>query len=297
MLNFKNSKKIIILFLMPALAFYLCLEIYPAFRGIFLSFYKWKGIGGSEFKFYGLNNYFEVFKDPVFLLSIRNLMRFLIVSLITQLPIALLIGYLLSLGLKGTRFFKITFYLPMILSVTAISLLWKLILAANYGLLNSILTSVGLEGLTKAWLTDPSTSFNSIILINSWIHVGFYMVILLAAILGIPEDIFEALKLDGANGVVVFFKIIIPLVREMIGVCIVLIMTQTMKTFDLIYVLTSGTFGPNDINQVPIGLMYYKSFIGDNFGNGSAISTLVLIFGVTISAIVYMKVFKENTSN
>lgn len=296
MLNFKNNKFTILLYLIPAFCLYLGLELFPAFLSILLSFFKWRGIGGSQFHFYGLKNYIEIFNDSVFWLSTKNLGYFLLLSLVTQLPVALLFAYLISLNLKGNRFFKVTFFIPVVLSVTAISLMWKMILAGNYGLLNKFLETIGLGNYARAWLTDPSTSFTSIVLVNSWIQSGFFIVILLAGIVSIPEEIFEALKIDGAGEIKVFFRIIIPLIWEIIGICVVLILTTTIKTFDLIYVLTSGSFGPADMNQVPVGYMYYTSFIGDNFGNGSAIATLVTVAGVVLSSIVYLKGFQEKTA-
>lgn len=184
--------------------------------------------------------------------------------------------------------------MPVVLSATAVSMMWKVILAPDYGLLNGIISAVGLSSWAKPWLTDPATAFTSIILVNSWLQIGYFVVILLAAILSIPQDIFEALKLDGANHRVLLFQIILPLTRDVFGVCVVLIITTTMKTFDIIYVMTSGTFGPADINQVPVGYMYYSAFVGDNFGNGSAIAVLVMLSGIIISSTLYLKVFMKN---
>jgi raffinose/stachyose/melibiose transport system permease protein len=295
MLNFKNHKVFVLLFLLPALFLYICLEVYPVFQGVVLSFYRWKGISGSQFKFYGLNNYLEVFQDRVFWLSMHNLFSFLVIGLTTILPIGFILAFVLSHNLRGTKFFRVTFFLPVVISITAISLMWKMILAGNYGLLNSMLEAIHLSGLARPWLTDPKVSFNSIALINSWIQVGYYMVILLAGILSIPEELFESLKLDGAGAFTTIFKFIIPLIWDVIGTCAILIITQVMKTFDLIYVLTSGSFGPADVNQVPIGLMYYNSFIRDNFGQGSAISTLVMFLGVLLAASIYLNVFQKKT--
>jgi raffinose/stachyose/melibiose transport system permease protein len=295
MLTFKKHKAFVVLFLLPALALYVCLEAYTVFQQVILSFYKWKGISGSQFKFNGLNNYLNVFHDKVFWHSMHNLGTFLVIGLFTILPIGFILALLLSYNLRGTKFFRVTFFLPVIISVTAISLMWKLILAGNYGLLNTLLENVGLGVLARQWLTDPHVSFNTIALINSWTQVGYYMVILLAGILSISEEIFESLKLDGAGTFKTIFKFIIPLTWDVIGICAILVITQVMKSFDLIYVLTSGTFGPADVNQVPIGVMYYKSFIADNFGQGSAISTLIMFLGVSLSSVIYLKVFQKKT--
>jgi raffinose/stachyose/melibiose transport system permease protein len=293
--TFKKNKVLIIGFLIPALFFYIALMLYPAFYAIVLSFFKWNGVASLGAQFNGINNYLILFRNPVFWLSIRNLAFLLVVSILTQLPVAFLLAYLLSGNIRGASVFKVSFFMPVILSATAVSMMWKLILDDKYGLLNNFLKAVGLEAMSRPWLTDPHLSFQVITLINSWQHVGYFLIILLAGIATIPEELFEALKIDGAGIFTTVFKVVIPLIKEVIGVCVVLIMTNCMKTFDIIYVMTSGTFGPNNVNQVPVGLMYYRSFVEDNFGQGSAIATMVLLFGVLISSIVYIKGFQQKS--
>jgi raffinose/stachyose/melibiose transport system permease protein len=293
MFKFKDNKITIILYLVPALILYLGLEIFPLLSAVILSLFDWKGIGGTQFLFCGFENYKRMFIDPVFWLSVKNLVHFLVVSIITQLPIALLLAYIISIGLKGSRFFKLTFFLPAILSITAVSLMWKMILSTNFGFVNSFLEVIGLKCLTRSWLTDPDISFTVIALINSWLQTGFMFVILLAGIISIPAEIYEASEIDGANTFHKIFKILIPMIWNIIGVCTVLIITNTMKTFDLPYVLTGGSFGPGDVNQVPAGYMYINSFIGDKFGIGSAVAVFIMITSAVISFFAYLNIFRS----
>ncbi|RCX17527.1 carbohydrate ABC transporter membrane protein 1 (CUT1 family) [Anaerobacterium chartisolvens] len=296
MFTFKQNKLIVIAFLIPALLFYISFMLYPAFYAIVLSFFKWSGVASTDTYFNGLNNYILLFRNPVFWLSVKNLVFLLVVSVLTQLPIAFILAYMLSGNIRYVNIFKVSYFMPVILSATAVSMMWKLILDDKYGLLNNFLRGVGLESLSRSWLTDPDISFKVITLINSWQHVGYFLIILIAGIATISEELFEALKIDGAGIFTTVFKVVIPLIKEVIGVCVVLILTQCMKTFDIIYVMTSGTFGPNNVNQVPVGLMYYRSFIEDNFGQGSAIATMVLLFGVLLSSVVYIKGFQQKNT-
>jgi len=291
--NFKN----IILYLLPALLLYSIFELYPMIQAVFLSFYKWNGIGGANLKFVGFNNFISIFQDKVFWMSIKNLGIFLVLGIVSVITISFFLAYLLSLELKGTKFFKVTFFLPVVLSVTAVSLMWKMILDNNYGLLNTLLTNIGLGNLARAWLTDPSVCFIVIVLINSWIFIGYYTIIMLAQIISIPKEIFESLNMDGAGEFTTIFKAVLPLSWDVIGICIVLVTANIMKAFDLVYVLTSGSFGPSDINQIPVGLIYYKSFISDQFGQGSALSTIVMILGISLSAVMYFKIFQKADNN
>ncbi|PHV69979.1 hypothetical protein CS063_12590 [Sporanaerobium hydrogeniformans] len=293
MLNYKNYKKTVICFLLPALLFYTAFLILPACQTVVLSFFKWKGVGGTVFKFYGFKNYIQVFSDKTFWLSVSNLVKFLIISMSTQLPLGFILAYIISLQLKGHKFFKLSFFLPAVLSVTAISLMWRMILSGNYGLVNTFLEVIGLESWTRSWLTDPKICFTVICLINTWLQVGVTFVILLAGILNISEEMFEAAEIDGATRFDKIFRIIIPMTKDIIGICAILIVTNTMKSFDLIYVLTNGSFGPGDINQVPTGLMYITSFIGENFGNGSVIAVFIMIMGGLLSSMLYFKSFQE----
>ena len=292
MLDFKKNKKFAIAFLLPAFAFYIIFMISPVFETAFLSFFKWRGIGGSEFSFIGLRNYVKVFTDPKFWTSFGRLIYFVVISVVSQMVIGFILAYLVSLKLKGSRFFKLTFFLPAVLSVTAVSLMWKMILSTNEGMLNMLLNNMGLGTLARSWLTDPDICFTVITLINTWLQVGMPFVILLAGLISIPGELYEAAAIDGANSWNMVFKITIPMMKEILAVATILVLSNSMKAFDVFYVITSGTFAPGEANMVPMGYMYITSFRGNDFGRGSVMALFVMLVGAIASVFVYFKGFQ-----
>lgn len=293
MLDFKKNRKLAIAFLLPALAFYVVFMVSPVFETILLSFFKWRGIGGSAFSFVGLRNYEKVFTDATFWESFGRLVYFVILSVVLQMVLGFVLAYLVSLHLKGTRFFKLVFFLPSVLSVTAVSLMWKMILTTNGGMLNTLLTNIGLESLTRSWLTDPNICFTAITLINTWLQVGMPFVIMLAGLISIPSELYEAAAIDGAGSWKVVFKITIPMMKEIIAVAMVMVLSNSVKVFDVFYVITSGSFGPGEANMIPMGYMYITSFRGNDFGRGSVMALFIMVIGAILSICVYFKGFQK----
>lgn len=294
MIDFKKNKALGLLFLLPALGFYIIFMIVPVIGTGALSFFRWKGISGTDFGFVGLRNYVRVFSDHNFWESFGRLIYFVILSVVLEMIIGFVLAYLISLKLKGAKFFKLVFFLPAVLSVTAVSLMWKMILDTNNGMINSILNALGLESLTRSWLTDPDICFTVISLISVWLQIGMPFVILLAGMMGIPDEIYEAAALDGATGRHRIFSITIPMIKEIIAVCTVLVLSNAMKAFDVFYVITSGSFGPGNVNLVPLGYMYTTSFRGNDFGRGSVMALCVMIVGALASMFVYFRGFRKN---
>ena len=299
MLKFKKNKTLVIAFLLPALLFYIIFMIIPVVETFVVSFFRWEGVSGFNTSFVGLSNYIHVFRNADFWGSMGKLAYFVAISMIAQLGLGFVLAYLISLGLKGKRFFRLVFFFPIVLSATAISLMWSMILSTNYGMLNTFLKSIGLGSLAKSWLTDPHLCFTVITLINSWLTVGISFVIIYAGIIAIPGEIYEAASIDGAKGFSRIFYIIIPMIREIIAVCAIMVLANSMKVFDIFFVITSATFGPGDANLVPMGLMYKTAFQGYNFGRGSVIALTVMVLGGVLSGITYFKGFgrKEEVVN
>lgn len=293
LIDFKKNKMLGIAFIVPALLFYLLFMIGPVAETFGMSFFRWKGIGGSDFGFVGFRNYVRVFSDDTFWKSFERLIYFVILNVALQMALGFVLAYTISLKLKGSRFFKLVFFLPAVLSVTAVSLMWKMILSTNDGMLNLLLTAVGLASLTRSWLTDPAICFTVITLINVWLQVGMPFVILLAGIMGIPSEMYEAAAIDGADGWHRIFSITIPMMKEIIAVCMILVLSNSMKVFDVFYVITSGSFGPGNVNLVPMGYMYITSFRGNDFGRGSVMALCVMVVGAVVSVFIYFRGFNK----
>jgi raffinose/stachyose/melibiose transport system permease protein len=276
--------KVIVLFLLPALLIYAIFELVPIIQTVYFSFFDWNGIQGVPMKFVGFKNFISLFKYPQFIGSAKNILHLLVMSLLIQIPIAYLLAVILGSFCKGYRFFKAVFFSPLVLSVVAIGLVWYFILEPNNGVINSTLNALGLSGLAKNWLFDRETAWNTLILVRSWFRIGFVMSIFFAAITGVPEDVLEAAKIDGVNKIQNLFKILIPMTWESVKICIIVVITEGLKTFDLVYVMTEG--GPNGMTETPATLMYSEAFKYDHFGRGSAIGIMILLSSVLITVVV-----------
>lgn len=285
----RKNKKAVLCFLLPGFLLYTLLLLVPIAGSFVLSFFKWNGIKNVPMVFVGLNNFHDVIIDPAFWHSIRNIMWFMVLTLATQLPIGLLLAVMLSERFRGYRFFKFAYFVPQVLSTTVIGLLWYFILMPT-GVLNTVLQSIGLENMARMWLVDKDTAMTTIILVNTWCGIGFHMTVSYAAISGIPDDVIEAAKLEGAVGIKKVIHIIIPMIWESIISSIVVIVTAVLKTFDLVYVMTKG--GPNGLTDVPSTLLYKEAFQYSNFGRASVIGVYIFILSV-IFTIISLRITKR----
>ena len=268
------------LFLVPALLIYILFLIIPMFGALYFSAADWKGIMGTPINFVGLKNYISVFKDPAFILSLKNMVKMVFFSVLFHTPIALLLAVAINTKCRGYRFFKVMYFIPTIFPLTAVGLLWYFIFMPN-GSLNKMLELMGLMNLAKGWLINPTTAMNTIIFVNIWAGIGYYMVILIAGLTTIPEEIYEAADIDGANPIKKFFHITIPMLKPILSMCILMDIIGTIKVFDLIFVMTEG--GPNGLTNLPTTLMYYQAFRYDNYGVGSAIGVIILVIALVLT--------------
>lgn len=206
----------IMLFLVPALVIYLVFQIIPIIGSIYFSLVDWNGIAGSAPKFVGLKNYIDAFHNADFILSLKNMARMVIISVICHTPIALLMAVAINTKCKGYRIFKALFFVPTVFPLTAVGLMWYFIFMPT-GSFNSLLEVIGLSDLVMPWLVDPATAMNTIVFVNVWAGVGYYMVIILAGLTTIPDDVYEAAAIDGATSIQKFFKITVPMLKPILA--------------------------------------------------------------------------------
>jgi raffinose/stachyose/melibiose transport system permease protein len=252
----------------------------PIGGSLVISLFKWNGIRNSKMVFIGIQNFLQVFSDPKAWLAVKNISWYLVLSLLTQLPLGLLLAVILCANFKGYKIFKTMFFVPQVLSTTIVALVWYFILMP-VGVLNNILNMAGLQFLTRMWMVDPSSAITSIILVNSWAGVGFHMTVTYAAISAIPDEIMEAALLDSCTGIRRVFHIIIPMIWNSITSCIIIIVTGIIKQFDMVFVMTEG--GPNGLTEVPSTLLYKEAFRMANFGKASAIGVCIFISSVLVT--------------
>lgn len=280
--SFRSDKRVIFGFLTPALLVYAALMLFPIGAAVYLSFHTWPGFPGAPFEFVAFDNFVKVFNYDLFWLSVRNILWWILLTLLTQIPIGFALALLFNARFPGFRAVKSIVFLPQVISVTAVGLLWYFVLQPN-GLLNVLLEALSLDGLATNWLVDESAAMTSLILVNAWIGVGFHMTVFFAAISGIPESILESCRLDGVGWVPRVFRIIIPLTWDAMKIAIVMAVTQSFRAFDLVFVMTGG--GPNGLTQIPSTLLYRESFRFDRFGLGSTIGIFILVLSFTFTVI------------
>lgn len=269
-----SAKLNVAAFLLPAVVIYLTLLIIPLLSAVYFSFMDWNGISGTPLVFVGLKNYLSAFKDPSFVLSLKNMIRMVVFSVLFHTPIALLLAVALNTRFKGFKLFKVLFFVPTVFPLASIGLMWYFVFMPT-GLLNSFFKAVGLSAFVQPWLVNPATAMNTIVFVNIWAGIGYFLVILLAGLTTIPEELYEAASIDGANSVSKFFNITIPMLKPTLFMCILLDIIGSVKVFDLVFAMTGG--GPNGLTNLPTTLMYNEAFKYNHYGVGSAIGIIVLI--------------------
>lgn len=291
-INKKRKENIIIaLFLAPSLLIFMIFILYPVFNTIYLSFHSWKGIYGSNLLFVGFDNYIRVLKSEHFYKALLNSVYFLIGGFIILMPLSFLLALLITSKLKYTKLMKTSFFMPIMLSITAVALMWVYILNPTFGAVNTILRALGLNSLAKEWLSTPVLNVWSIVLVNEWTYAGYNMLIFASGLISIPKSIYESAEIDGCVGIKKLIYISIPLCKESFKIFSILCITGCLKVFDLVWAMTKG--GPNRTSETPATLLYNEAFTFKSFGTSAAIGVILLILGIILSISLTKTIFKK----
>jgi len=262
-----------------ALVLYGALFVLPSLIGIGYSFTNWSSYS-DQVSFVGLENFARVFSpDRNYLDYLWNTLWFTVATTILKTVLALAFAVLLSTGVRGLNVHRAILYLPAILSVLIVGMVFSSILDPANGLLNSTLRAVGLDALAQKWLTDAHLAMWSVIGVDVWRGMGYVMVILLVGILSISPTYYEAAQIDGASGWQQFRQITLPLLRPTLAVAIVLNVLYGLKVFDIVYVLTNG--GPGHRTEV-LYTAVFSEFSNGRFAVGTALSTVMLVVMVVL---------------
>jgi len=266
----------ILSYLIPTLLIYVVFCVYPYLKAFYMSLFKWSGFS-KNMKFIGFDNYLHLMKDPIILKALLNNLFILFWCTLLTFSISLFFAVILCRKrYKDKNLFQIVFFLPYVLSMAVVSILWMFIYNPSFGLINSFLEVIGLESLSRIWLGDPKVIMGALTVPLVWMNVGFFMILFIASILNISEDIFEASSIDGANEFHKFCFIIIPSIWEVIRVSLVFfIVTAFNYSFELVYVITKG--GPNRASELITTYLYENAFVKSDFGYASAIGVLLFV--------------------
>jgi len=281
------------LYLLPAFLVYGAFMLFPLIRSAQFSLYDWPGFGPSTFV--GLGNYVDLLGDRRFLAAIQHALILIVFYSILPLVVGLVLAAILRRGqVRGLGFFRVAIFMPQVIALVVVAVAWHQIYSPR-GILNDVLAAIGLGHLARGWLGDPTLALPAVGMIGFWLQTGLVMLLLLAGMGRIPNDLFEAARLDGAGAVSEFFAITLPSVRGEITTALVLTIIAALKTFDLVYVTTSG--GPGTATTVPSYEVYNRAFNLKMVGSASAVAIvltiLVFLINVAVSRIGEEKVVRR----
>lgn len=275
----------LIIFLLPSLIFLIVFLYIPFFNNIKNSLFDMTTpvlLDGQTWNFIGLDNYKRMLTDPDLRIAIWNSLKMMVLTIIFQVGIAFVLAVLVSNVKKMQQFFRTVYFFPVVISATAIGLIFKLFYNYNGGMLNQILEGVGQEPVN--WL-KPALAFIMVAIPTLWSYVGFYFVIILTGLSDIPDEIYEVASIDGCSKFKQVFYITIPMLRGVICTCVVLAVTGALKVFDLPWVLVPNG-APQGLTHFLGTYMYQSTFGMNNYDYGSALAVLIVILGIVVSRVV-----------
>ena len=268
----------LLIFCMPALLVYIIFKLYPAISGIYYSLTDWNGIN-KTFGFVGLDNFFEIFQDTYFWKSMLFTLKYVVVTLVVSNVIALILAVAIESRPKGKSFFRTIFYMPNMISMVIGGYMWMFIFTK---VLYYMADNWGWSLLDKSWIGDPHYSFLAIVIVATWGAVGYLMIIYMAALQGVPNELKEAATLDGATRWQVFWKVTFPLIGHAVTICVFWALNSGFQVFDVIYALTGG--GPGRATQSVAINIYEEAFKGNiRYGYATAKSTMLFLIVLIIT--------------
>lgn len=274
-------------FLLPSLIGMLIFSMLPLIISALISLTDWNGLakltGPGFFRehFIGLENYKKILTSAEFWRTLGNTAEYIILYIPLMLAASLLVATLLSQARRGIGFFRVVYYIPVLTSWVAASLIWKSVLSPQYGALNGILSIFGIQG--PGWLTDEKWAMPAIVLVSVWKDMGFFGLILLSGVIGINRTYYEAAELDGANGWVKFTRVTLPLLTPSIFYVLIVGMINAFQLFPQIMIMTGG--GPNGATQVMVERIYNYGFRYYRMGYASAFSWILFAIIMVFTAI------------
>ncbi len=264
----------IILFLLPSLLLMAVFVVYPILSSFHLSLFEWNGIDPVRTPV-GLANWERLLQDDIFWRAFRNNLTVVALSIMFQMPMGMLLAIMMERG--GRRFifrvFKTVYFFPMLMSSVSIGILFKYIYDPSFGIINETLEAIGLEG--QSWLGETNLALFAVVAVICWQYTPFYMILFLASLNSVSEDLRDAARIDGAREFQYYWYVALPLVRGTVRTAIILSLIGSLKYFDLIWVMTEG--GPNNASELMATYMYKKAFPSFDMGYGSAVASALFI--------------------
>ena len=290
-MHWLSKKRYKIGLVIPTLVVYMVFIIIPIGMSIGYSFTKYSGIGKAKFN--GITNYIRLFKDSLFWISFKNTMIMFILAFLLLLTISFLIALLLNNKLKAVDFSKALIFSPAIIAPIIVGIIWVYILDPNIGIINSVLDAIGASALKHKWIGGSVLSPYSIAVIYFWQQLGYLVTVFIAGLKMIPEEVMEAVKIDGASFWQKTLYVTIPMMKSTISTVSVLIITGVFKIFEIVQQTTGG--GPNHLSETLVTYSYSMTFSSSDYGYGMSLATFTFVLSLVITGI-YSLLTKERSS-
>lgn len=290
MKNNYRSSRTAILYILPALLIVVLMVFLPIVLNLYNSLFRWNSFDAGR-TFVGLEYYLRLFKDPIFYTALKNNFLYAIISLIFQVGLGIIIAAILEDKLirRFQPFFRTVFFIPSVISIAVVGLMWQLLYNPEIGLVNGALNAIGLSEWTHSWLGDSKTAIYAVVAVSQWQYTGYMAMLFLIAMQKIPYEYYEAAMIDGASKIKTFFHITLPQIKEMILVGSVITVIGAFKVFDEVYVMTFG--GPGRSTEVLGTMLYRAAFRNDEMGYASTIGTVIFVVTLALS-LIQMKIGK-----
>lgn len=269
--------------ILPSILVYTIYIILPIGIAFYYSLTKYSGIG--EARFIGLQNYERLIKDKVFWVSLKNTGIMFVMAFVLLLTLSFLLALLLNSKIKGTDLSKALIFSPAIIAPIIVGIIWVYILDPSVGIINNLLDAMNLGGLKQKWIGGETLSPYSIAIIYFWQQLGYLTTIFIAGLKMIPEEVLEAVQIDGATSSQKVRYVVIPMMKTTISTVAVLIITGVFKIFEIVLQTTGG--GPNHLSETLVTYSYSMTFMSGNYGYGMSLATVTFIISLVITGIYY----------
>ncbi len=278
-----RSKKYaaIMLFMIPGLLFYCFLVLNPIVQAFVLATFRWRTL--SNRVYVGFENVATVFRDKFFWKSMWNSFLFMGGTTVIQVTVGFLLGYFLYMQMRGYRFFKTVYFVPVVLATVAVGFIWGYIYSPAFGLLKPAMQVLGLGDFYKPPLAEPGLAMMAVILAHCWHFSGIQIMMFNAGFMNMPQDVIEMAQIDGASGWRMLYYMILPLAWEITKTIIILQLIGSLRAFDMIFVMTIG--GPNHATEVLPLHMFVRAFENFNIGLGAVVAVIIFILAMSLTMI------------
>ncbi len=269
----------IYLFLFPSLAIFLLYRIIPIGWNLALSFQEWSVIGANEWL--GFEHYRDMFSDPIFWQSFRNTLIYFFIGSPLAIILAVVIATLVNNPMRGRNFYRVVVFLPYPITPVAIAIIWQWLYNKDVGLINFILRELGLVEKGIPFLQSFALALPSVIVTSVWQVLGYFVILVLAGLQTIPNDLYESAELDGASSIAQFFKITLPLLRSTVFLCFIVGIINSFTVFDMVWVMTGG--GPGHATEILITNIYKNAFTFNKIGFAAAMTVFMFVFLLVVT--------------